>query len=1594
MATSQLTDHPTSTVVEHDLPKNVTCHISFVRTFLQCMNEQAGKKIHFVHGDEGTGKSRLLRFLRTYCCKQFEPADWQNIKNLGDAEFIARVQAAPESKNIHSALLDFGVPIRRHSQPQDVFYGLLALRRSLSAYGLAFPLFDSACIWYLHRTGKFDKSLIDELFPDRVSALAFDILADWSAEKGVSWGARLERLWRQIVAGTRSDYKVYEGRFKKYASDLEKYKGTDPESSLMVNLPRFFATDINEAMKQDTEKRLVLLFDTHNAFWTATEQGTFVGNLLKEGTLLGNLFHIRDEWLRRLLRELAGVEGVITVVADNLISRWEKAGQAQIKQEELDTYKVEYWQQTEADQYLQRAGIDDVERRNWLLLGIQREGGQVLPLDLALSVDLIKVVTGRGLDVTSDTFADVTTEPEGHTNALSLLLLQYLPLNFRTAFLTLSACRVFDRDVFEKLGKEYSFEPTDELFNAVIQYLFVSKMEIEGKSYYSIHNGVRNAFYDHDAELMQRVHMTLEQYYTRATQAGEVDAELSAIYHANRVNGTDGARKWLRGFEEGLSKNDFQRCRRLLEVCRELDVESDALTRGRVSQLKGDYYRSVKLPDEAREEYIEASDLYDTIKTDDDGEFLRNKKLALLGAMRLKPLKLHKWKLDPLDFTPPKYSYANGRLKEEKPPENTLEATRLQEKLARARNLPELDQFVEQICNLQGSYLITGHRGIGKTSAISYALYKAATKMKEARPQSSPTLLLPVMLNIARNYEENNVEKLLMRIIQRLYGTLHESQFINALKPELRKQLMRAYLKTTAKVTESQKEGQTTTFGISETITRTFQAELSGEASGETGPVNFLAKTAAKLGGKLGYSRSKAETHSLTSQQAKELAFALEYLAYDREIAESELVKLIHDLSEAKLNVEQDAPPPPRLSAFRQLLKWMSGPDEVQEPPVRAHKLHLVFIFDEMDKLDLATIKQLTPMLKELLLTSKATFIFIGAESVASNWLMRDDPEGDISFGIFASMFYVPLFREEEFRSMATALLKDSSAAFPDDLLDHLILHCYGTPREFFRQLLKFVGWDNQSPILHVPPNLIPPKTFERLYALVKKVNSEIKEGLPNEIKDHLKRSVDKWLIVAERAGPGGFNIGMLSDSVLVKTPAADGAKATFTLGGYWEQVTTAHLETFFRIMKDAGVFTRIPELPHEERYQFNQDFTLGLLWHMGGAMPFDMQRAAEEGKAPANEGALAQKPLAQTAVTTGVQAGTAVQAVGVPPDIPARTSNFVGRAREMDAAQQVVERSAFVQIVGMPGIGKTALATVIAHNLSGKYTDGVIWIDVTNEMTDVELLRRIIEKFGARPVGDTPEKLEVELRSAVGNKISLLVINDADALVDSTPTGLNRVTTIITSRQRSDKLKSVGSTYQLLELSDEDALALLSQASGQPVTEADAAAEVCKLVGKHPLAIKIVGGFASRKHLSMAALAQKLRETEIQLSLLRVVEPGLGKGSLMVSLDKSYGSLNETEQRIFRAAGVYATAFTSDAIAALLEEGERTLVAAGLDKLVDRSLLMQAEGGYAMHALLRAYASFRAREKGELDLFKNKHTQYFYQSVVLKRSSSEGRAE
>ncbi|CCH98652.1 hypothetical protein [Microcystis aeruginosa] len=533
-------------------------------------------KILFFYGDGGNGKSLLLKFLLENCCKRFPLETWTELKTKTHPEIVEFIKTITDWESdfqfVPAALLDFESPAKssRPEQPQENFDGLLILHNQLITnaarlgYKLSFPLYQFACILYLQQKGKLTNESVNRLFPspelfasklavflikELPNALAAHILPGFLASlTSSSWN-----IITQDLGGDLSLYLQGRGLQKK---DFQRITELDPDTELIVALPNFFAEDLKVAMQREgAPEKLVLFFDTHEAFWG-------------EGRNQGSArFFKQDEWLRCLLSQLLELPQIVIVMAGREIPQWHRANYCSITADKLECKQLFNFQVTDALDYLQRVGIEDTQVQQGLIAYSSFDGDSVHPLLLGLCADLVRMAQEKKEAFTAADFQSFAEIGEGFNQKLGILgerLLKYTDRVLEDAVSVLSACRAFNEDLYFHLGESLKCNPSHAAFDSLLSFSFVWQAEQQGEGWYRLHPLIRRLNHEQRRERTQAAHQVLERYYRERGNQAE------ALYHAYWHGPLRAKEEWIEVFGKANQQEDNELCQALAEIKKEI----------------------------------------------------------------------------------------------------------------------------------------------------------------------------------------------------------------------------------------------------------------------------------------------------------------------------------------------------------------------------------------------------------------------------------------------------------------------------------------------------------------------------------------------------------------------------------------------------------------------------------------------------------------------------------------------------------------------------------------------------------------------------------------------------------------------------------------------------------------------------------------------------------------------------------------------------------------------------------------------------------------------------------------------------------------
>jgi predicted ATPase/DNA-binding CsgD family transcriptional regulator len=367
--------------------------------------------------------------------------------------------------------------------------------------------------------------------------------------------------------------------------------------------------------------------------------------------------------------------------------------------------------------------------------------------------------------------------------------------------------------------------------------------------------------------------------------------------------------------------------------------------------------------------------------------------------------------------------------------------------------------------------------------------------------------------------------------------------------------------------------------------------------------------------------------------------------------------------------------------------------------------------------------------------------------------------------------------------------------------------------------------------------------------------------------------------------------------------------------------------------------------------------------------------------------------------------------------NLPAETTSFVGRRRELAEIRQKLATARLVSLVGPGGVGKTRLALRAAADLSRGFGDGA-WLVELAEVGDAALVPSAV--LAAVDLRDQAGVEPLQILTSFWREKQLLLVFDncehvldaAAQLVSEALRSAPNVRVIATSREPLQvagehvvpvtplQLPRGDGTEPLAQVRENEAVVLFTEraaaASGTFVlTGANQAAvvAVCRRLDGLPLAIELAA--VRTRVLSVEQILERLRD---RFALLtggsRAALPR--HQTLRMTIDWSYDLLTRREQRVLRRLSVFAARFTLDDVESVCTDDElsATDTLDLLSSLVDKSLLMKEDFGgrdcYRLHETMREYATLKLRDEHEDDDLSERCVDYYWTTCLS--TEAEGR--
>ena len=348
----------------------------------------------------------------------------------------------------------------------------------------------------------------------------------------------------------------------------------------------------------------------------------------------------------------------------------------------------------------------------------------------------------------------------------------------------------------------------------------------------------------------------------------------------------------------------------------------------------------------------------------------------------------------------------------------------------------------------------------------------------------------------------------------------------------------------------------------------------------------------------------------------------------------------------------------------------------------------------------------------------------------------------------------------------------------------------------------------------------------------------------------------------------------------------------------------------------------------------------------------------------------------------------------GVPGNLRAQATSFVGRQSEVAELAAAVQAHRLVTLTGVGGVGKTRLALQVAAELVPEFPDGVWLLELAPVGDPTSVPDAVATALGI--VQQAEMSVAESIAEALAGRLQLLVLDNCEHVLDAaadlveaifarSPT----VKVLATSREGlrvpAEHLWPVPS-LGIREGVDSTAVALFVERARAVVPgfqlngDADAVTEICRRLDGIALAIELAA--ARMVSMSPADVRDRLGD---RFRLLAGGRRGLERHqTLRHAVQWSYDLLTDGERDLLNRCSVFAGGF--DLKAAVQVCGGDALdeyaVLELLDSLVRKSLVAVDQSGgatrYALLETIRQFAEDQLAASGTSDEIRSRHSQYF----------------
>lgn len=307
-----------------------------------------------------------------------------------------------------------------------------------------------------------------------------------------------------------------------------------------------------------------------------------------------------------------------------------------------------------------------------------------------------------------------------------------------------------------------------------------------------------------------------------------------------------------------------------------------------------------------------------------------------------------------------------------------------------------------------------------------------------------------------------------------------------------------------------------------------------------------------------------------------------------------------------------------------------------------------------------------------------------------------------------------------------------------------------------------------------------------------------------------------------------------------------------------------------------------------------------------------------------------------------------------MPLSLPPIPAPFVGRQQEMqNLRRRLLGESAPLFLIGAAGLGKSALALAVAHDLQqrGYFGDGVLWLEGRELLSYSDMLNELARKVGSLgAVGHPLQQRERHILHQLDGLDSVVILDDLDALRDGRRSAIQflrrlPVPVLITTRLY---LTALDIPERLAALPVQHSYDLLCHLLEEP-PPFEETESLLHHVGGVPLILRLL---TPRLALGISVgqlIDELIHRPTGKLNLSQLGMTAASTKALLLAMR----TLSEFQRTLLVAASYLSPSFTSACLAFVVGSSKESEVEAELQTLHQRGLVERGHERWHIHDLL-----------------------------------------